>query len=577
MFAKISILWLFLQTPLINMINVNINTEYILNTSKDFITLINRQYIYEFVNQTYCDAIEKKRDDIINKSVSEIWGKNKFQKIIKKYIDECFTGKEIHNIEEFEFGSLKKYMHIIYYPYFQEGVVTHVVVFSHDITKMKQMESKLIDYEFRDAMTGLFNRKSLEIVLDMELQKAKRSASENLRAVLFLSLRNLTKINQTFGYDIGDVILENTGMRIKNVVRESDYVFRFEGKELTIILTQFQNKLDILKVANKIQKSIAEPYHYKNSEIFISCNIGISIYPDDGLKKEIILKNATQALEEAKRTGAKYILFNSKIHQLAEKRLSLESEIRHALKSNQFFLLFQPIVNSKQKIVGCEALIRWNHPTRGLLTPGDFIPVAEESGYITAIGKWVLYHSCHQVEKWVKRYPIYVSVNISHQGFESSGLLKIIDVIIKKHQGINPQNLKLEITETDSMHHPEETIKRMTNLKNKGIGIFLDDFGTGQSSLSYLKRIPAETLKLDRSFITDIEHNQTDLKYVSSIISMVKSRGKKILVEGVANRKQAELLIKLGCDKLQGYYYSKPVSAKIFEEYLENGGVLPIN
>nr|MQY77209.1 diguanylate cyclase [Spirochaeta sp.] len=253
--------------------------KYIVNTSKDFITLINKDYIYEIVNDSYCRQINKKREAIVNRSVAEVWGDERFSGKIKKYLDQCFSGQEVSYIEKFKFGSFEKYMHVSYYPYIENDKITHALVFSHDITKISEIESKLTNYEYRDPLTGLFNRRSLDIILEKEIEKAKLSRSEKLRALLFINLGNLAKVNQTYGHDTGDLLIENSGLRIKKILRNCDFIFRFEGKELTAILTEVARNTDVARVAQKICDEVSMPYRYKKDDIFITCKIGISIYP----------------------------------------------------------------------------------------------------------------------------------------------------------------------------------------------------------------------------------------------------------------------------------------------------------
>ena len=546
--------------------------EYIVNTSKDFITLINRDYIYEIVNDSYCREIDKEREEIINKSVAEVWGDERFNSSIKKYLDQCFSGQDVNYIEKFKFGSFEKYMHVSYYPYVENNKITHALVFSHDITKISEIESKLTNYEYRDPLTGLFNRRSLDIILEKEIEKAKLSKSEKLRALLFISLGNLAKVNQTYGHDTGDLLIENSGLRIKKILRNCDFVFRFEGKELTAILTDISRNTDVARAAQKICNDVSMPYRYKGDDILITCKIGISIYPDDGEDKNTIIRNAAAALVEAKKRGEKFVFYNRKLHKRAIERMSLESDLYKAFDKDQFELHYQPIVDSTGYILGAEALIRWYHPERGSIKPVNFIPIAEETGVIDSIGKWALYTACKQVEKWISGKntdkDIYVSVNISAREFTNENLIEIIKGALKNAGNLDPKHLKLEITESECMDNPDETIRKMLSLYNIGIELFIDDFGTGQSSLSYLKRIPAKTLKIDKVFVDELVKSDSEREYLSNIIGLVKSRNKKVIIEGVSSKEQAELLYIMNCDRMQGFYFSKPISAEKFEKYL---------
>jgi len=548
--------------------------EYIVNISKDFITLINRDYVYEIVNDSYCTEMGQSREEIINRSVAEIWGKEKFENSLKRYLNQCFEGQEVHYIDTFKFGPFEKYMHVSYYPYRENDEVTHVAVFSHDITSVGEIESKLTNYEYRDPVTGLFNRRSLDVVLDKEIEKAKRSKYEKLRAVLFVSLENLAKVNQVYGHEIGDLLLENSGLRIRRTLRRSDYVFRFAGSELSVILTNIAKNTDAGKVAQKIYNNVAVPYRFKETDINITCHIGIALYPEDGADKRTIVQKATSALAEAKKRNMDFLLFDASLHEQAVSRLKLESEIAKAFEKGQFELHYQPVVDTNGKIHGAEALIRWNHPERGYIPPMDFIPIAEETGLIIPIGRWALFTACRQISAWMKKHKLYVSINLSAKEFSDSTLLEAIQKAIKQSQDFDPAYLKLEITETKCMDDPEKTIKQMQSLLDIGVETFIDDFGTGYSSLGYLKRLPAVTLKIDKLFIDALVESQEEQDYLTHIIRTVKSRKKKVLVEGVSSREQFELLKAMACDQMQGYLFSRPVPAEEFEKLLARGTLL---
>ena len=548
--------------------------EYIVNISKDFITLINRDYVYEIVNDSYCTEMGRSREEIINRSVAEIWGKEKFENSLKRYLNQCFEGREVHYIDTFKFGPFEKYMHVSYYPYRENDEITHVAVFSHDITSVGEIESKLTNYEYRDAVTGLFNRRSLDVILDKEIEKAKRSKYEKLRAVLFVSLENLAKVNQVYGHEIGDLLLENSGLRIRRTLRSSDFVFRFAGSELAVILTNIAKNTDAGKVAQKIYNNVAVPYRFKETDINITCHIGIALYPDDGADKSTIVQKAASALAEAKKRNMDFLLFDASLHEQAVARLGLESQIAKAFEKGQFELHYQPVVDTNGKIHGAEALIRWNHPERGCIPPMDFIPIAEETGLIIPIGRWALFTACRQISAWMKKHKLYVSINLSAKEFSDSTLLEAIQKAIKQSQDFDPAYLKLEITETKCMDDPEKTIKQMQSLLDIGVETFIDDFGTGYSSLGYLKRLPAVTLKIDKLFIDALEESQDEQDYLTHIIRTVKSRKKKVLVEGVSSREQFELLKAMACDQMQGYLFSKPVPAEEFEKLLARDSLL---
>ncbi|MBN2658489.1 MAG: diguanylate cyclase [Spirochaetales bacterium] len=402
--------------------------EYIVNTSSDFITLINKKYEYEVVNDSYCRVLGKKREEILGHHVARIWGNSRFEDKIRLHLDKCFSGRDIHYIEEFDFGPEHKYMHVSYYPYRIGGEITHALVFSHDISRMGQMESQLHNFEFRDSVTGLFNRKSLDIILDMEIEKARRSRGEpdRLRAVIFISIANLQEINLAHGYDRGNMLLENSGIRIKEFLRQSDYVFRYDGQELVVLLSNLAGESDSAKVAQKLFEKITMPYRSDRFDITLHCHMGISLYPRDSADGHELIQSAAKALGESIATSVPFCIYDGELHNRALDKLHMESDLYRAFEHNQFELYYQPITTPEGRIKGCETLIRWNHPEKGFIRPDQFIPVAEANGLITAIGKWIIYRTVEKIRKWSVPYGIYISINLSVREFENEDLFDIL-------------------------------------------------------------------------------------------------------------------------------------------------------
>ena len=550
--------------------------EYIVNRSDDFITLINRDYLYEIANDTYCANMGLDRNQVLSKSVADVWGQETFDLKLKGYLDRCFSGEVVHYVERFKFGTELRYMHVSYYPYREDGKVTHALVFSHDITTLGDIESRLINYEYRDPLTGLYNRRSLEIILEGELLKARRAGSERLLAVLFIGIENLSDINRTHGHSVGSVLLENTGQRIKEALRQSDYVFRYEGHELVVMLSFLTSGIDVARVAVKLIASMNTPYRHGDVDITLDCRIGASVFPVDGSDKETLVKNATLALSYAVKDDKRFVLFDSRLHQQASNRLKMESELRHAFEQEQFELFFQPIVDLTGKIEGAESLIRWRAGERGLLTPGEFLPLATETGIIQLIGRWAIFSAVRRIAEWSPRYPLYVTVNLTAREFESEELVGVIEKALAQVPGVDPTRLKLEITETECMVHPNEAIARINAIRKLGVDILIDDFGTGQSSLAYLKVLPVDVFKIDRSFAQGLADNPDDLPFLTTIIDLVKSRKRRVIVEGVSSAFQVQALRGTTCDGFQGYYFSPPVPAEQFSFFLDRGGTLPL-
>lgn len=552
--------------------------EYIVNRSQDFITLINREYVYDFVNDSYCKAIGRHRDEVVNHSVAGVWGKEKFAARIQSCLDQCFAGNKVDYIEAFRFGDFEKHLHVSYYPYAEDGGdISHALVFSHDVTRLTEIETKLTHYEYLDPLTGLFNRRSLRIVLDKEIYKAQRARSIVNHAVLFISLQGFAHIHQTHGAEFADLILENTGLRVKHVVRDSDYVFRFDGSDLTVLLTSMTHTTDAAIVAEKIHGAITMPYSYQGIDVQIDATIGVASFPADGEDSATLIRNATSAVVEAGRKHLSYLLYDDTVHEKAIARVALKSELHHAFENREFVLHYQPFVNIDGEILGAEALIRWNHPTRGLLYPASFIGIAEETRIISAIDKWALYEVCRQLDRWTSYPGFFISINISARDLLDQYLPEVVAQALESCGNVDPPRIKLELTERISMDDPAASISAMKEIDAMGVEIWIDDFGTGQSSLSYLKHLPARILKIDKVFIDEIEDNPKDLEYLSSIVRAIRSRDKQIVIEGVSTPQQVEHLRSMNCSMMQGFHFSKGLPADALEAMLSQGVRLPID
>lgn len=551
--------------------------EKIVQASHDFITLIDRDYRYAFVNDSYARELGLPAIDIVGKTVGEIWGDEKFRRRIKPRIDQCFRGDESHDVDKFTFGSDSKYIHVSYYPYGDDGETSHVMVFSHDISIVKKLESKLLDFEFKDPTTGLFNRRSFDIVLDMELEKARRSGAHGVRAVLFIKLRSISHINAAFGYELGNLLLESTALRIKDALRASDYVFRFDGKEFAVILTTIKRGVDIPIVADNVRGKTNFPYSYGGTVINVSCNIGAAVYPSDGDAREVIVSRAMAAMNEAHERDEPLVMFNKELFERGRYVSKLRADFHAAFIERQFTTWFQPIVDAGGMIVGAEALIRWHHPTLGNVPPSVFIPIAEESGNIAMIGKWVLFQVCRDIRRFGDALgERYISVNLTTAEFSRPTLVDEIRELLETER-IRPASLKLEITESQSMKDVDQVIRKIQDLSDIGVDVLIDDFGTGYSSLAYLKRLPAKTIKVDKAFVDHIAESDEELEFIRGVMTMIESKKKNVLVEGVTSLDQYKLLRGLGAAYLQGYYFSEPRSGDDFLALLKAGKPLPVS
>ncbi|MEE8442088.1 MAG: EAL domain-containing protein [Spirochaetia bacterium] len=547
--------------------------EHIVNRSDDFITLIGRDYRYQIVNDSYCKAMERSRDGILGRSVAEVWGEDRFQSDIKSRLDDCLSGNEVHYVDQFRFGAVQKNLHVSFYPYSDgaDDQITHVLVFSHDITRLAEVESRLARFEFRDPMTGLLNRRSLEEMMHAELEKLHRQPGSGPRALLFITLKNFQKINQSYGHHIGDLLLENTANRVSECIRTTDLVFRFDGTDLVVLLTSITRATGAGMVAQKIADSIGVPYRYRDAVITIESFIGISICPDDGEDVDQLIQLSNSASVEAEEQSFPFLFHDLKRHRLAVSRMTVRSELQHAFAADQFELHYQPILklgSDGPKPVGVEALIRWNHPQRGIVEPDDFLDIAEESRLIAAIDKWALFRLCSQLSEWDEFPQLFGTLNVSASEFSDEYLPEVVRTALAEHPGLDPVRLRLELTERRCMDDPPTAIARMQELLEMGIEIWIDDFGTGQSSLTYLKQLPAAALKIDKIFLEGIETVERERAYLAGIVESVRARGKQIVVEGVTNDEQLRIVTDLGCDYAQGFHFARPMAAGSLADYL---------
>jgi diguanylate cyclase (GGDEF)-like protein len=454
-----------------------------------------------------------------------------------------------------------------------------------DITEYSSLMSQILDLSYKDPLTGLPNRYLFADRLKQAIANAKRK--KKLLAILFLDIDNFKHINNTLSQQVGDKLLQSAADRITNYVRNIDTVARLGiyelhstvarlgGDEFTLLLSDINDVQDIAKFAERISDIFKEPFYIENHEINVTVSIGISVYPEDSEDIDALIKNAEIAMYHAKKQGKNnYQFFTSHLNAAILKRFSIENKLWRALQQNEFCLFYQPQVDiNTSKTIGSEALIRWMQPGLVIVKPGDFIPLAEETGLINHIGEWVLQTACAQNKTWQEKglQPICVTVNISSVQFQQKDFTeKVIKVL--NDTKLEPQYLKLELTEGTIMQNIEDTIGKLNILKEAGIKISIDDFGTGYSSLNYLRRFPISTLKIDRSFVNDLATDQNNESIIKAIIALAKNLDMQIIAEGVENRQQLSFLKQHGCDAIQGYLICPPLNVQGFEEFLRVKG-----
>jgi diguanylate cyclase (GGDEF)-like protein/PAS domain S-box-containing protein len=441
-----------------------------------------------------------------------------------------------------------------------------------DITDRKRAEERLLYDAYHDALTGLPNRACFVEFLKASLKKASQDEASRF-AILFLDLDRFKIINDSIGHICGDHLLIGIAERLKQCIRPVDQIARLGGDEFTILIQGVTDLKEVTDIAERIQEEVAQPFDLSGYETLTTASIGIAIYSAEYEQPEDLLRDADTAMYEAKSLGkAQYVIFDRGMHIHAMNLLQLETDLRHAFERKEFAVQYQPIVTLESgRLQGFEALVRWYHPERGLIAPEKFIAVAEETGLIVPLGKWVLEEACKQLKIWEQQFPtstnLVMSVNLSSKQFAHSNLFETIIHILETAQ-LDPRKLKLEITESVVMENIEVASKMLERLRQRGIELSIDDFGTGYSSLSYLHRLPIDTLKIDRSFVSRMNENNENKEIVRTIILLAKNLGMEVIAEGVETKEQVKILNELQCSYGQGFFFSRPVNGEMATELL---------
>jgi len=454
----------------------------------------------------------------------------------------------------------------------REGLATGAVIVFRDVSAARAMALQLAHSAEHDFLTGLPNR----MLLNDRVNQAIILAPRHLKkvAVLFMDLDGFKHINDSLGHPIGDKLLQSVAKRLVNCVRGADTVSRQGGDEFVVLLSEVEQSEDPAITAIRLLHAVAEAHSIDQHDLHITTSIGVSVYPDDGLDAETLIKNADTAMYQAKENGRQsYQFFKAAMNVRAVKRQSIEESLRRALERREFALHYQPKINLKTGMIsGAEALLRWTHPIQGSISPVDFIPIAEDSGLILPIGRWVLQEACKQARAWMNAgLPLAtMAVNISAMEFRDDNFLASVFAILKD-TGFDPGGLELELTESVLMKRAESAASVLKTLRSSGVQIAVDDFGTGYSSLSYLRKFPIDALKIDQSFIRQIMTAPDDATIVTAIIGMGRSLNLRVVAEGVETQGELEFLQTHQCDEAQGYFFSRPVLPQQFALLLKTG------
>lgn len=465
--------------------------------------------------------------------------------------------------------------HMVPLDYFGENICLSVSV---DISERKQAQEEMEHMVHHDALTGLPNRLRLVEYLENEVSRAKRHSYYG--AVIFIDLDNFKSINDSLGHSVGDYVLQEIANRLLGVVREEDLVSRLSGDEFIVVLSVLDLDLDMAhkkagEISEKIRNTVSKSFKHNGIDLRITASIGVSVYPDDDDMVHDLIRYADAAMYQVKETGRNAIkFFNKSMAEKAQLQVVMEGELHQAVKNSQFELYYQPKIDLKTgSIVGAEALLRWNHPVRGLVSPLDFIPVLEKSGLIIEVGHWVIEQACQMLVRWSEselwRPGMRLSVNISPRQFHREGFANDVMVLLESYS-IPKNSLDMEVTEGIVINNIDTVIKTMQELSDQGVSFSLDDFGTGYSSISYLKRLPVATLKIDQSFVRDILDDKNDRVLVETMITMGRVLGLEVIAEGVETEDQLALLLEYECDVYQGYLFGPAVIVPDFEVMLKS-------
>lgn len=487
--------------------------------------------------------------------------RNKLSEIRKNPNQFSLGEVELKNNRSYEIHSQPQYI--------EERIIGHVYTF-HDITHLKQAKDQLLFQATHDVLTGLANRLLLFDRIEQAILHAKRH--QTLFAVLFLDLNRFKLVNDSLGHASGDKLLQATAERIKKYIRDEDTLARLGGDEFVVLAVGLNDTFDTVEITKKCLHAFDEPFYIDDHELFINASIGISIYPQDGDDAQTLLKNADIAMYIAKNGEENVRFYKATMYEHLTKRLLLENELPHIIAKNQLSIYYQPIIDIKsQRICATEALARWEHPIHGLLTPNTFVPIAEDTGFITTIGAWILQHACTQNKAWHDKNLLTtpISINVSVKQLEQPNFITELTRMMTEMQ-IDPSYCELELTESRLVHNIAHTRKMLEQLKQMGIKITVDDFGVGFTGLSYLKYFPLDKLKIDRSLIQNIASSQVEMAIVQGIITMCKNLGIRVVAEGVETPDQFEFLQRSGCDEIQGFYFSPPLSAADYEEFVRS-------
>ncbi len=543
----------------------------VFESAAEAIFVFDSKFHFLAVNDSFSYITGFDEDDVIGHVVRPINKENAsiYEDIKQQLYSEGFWQGELHaRRKNGEFYPQWLQINAVYN---DDHQLTHFVAMASDLTERRKGEERLKFLSSHDRLTGLANRKQFSDALQRQITMAHLKRTQV--ALLYLNIDRFKAINDSLGHQIGDEVLKICAQRLQEHRISDEMVARIDGDEFTILLP-YQNDKTVHKLSTRLINCLKQPIKVQDHELLLGASVGISLYPETAEDSHTMISQADIAMHQAKRKGGNIAqLYRSDMRMATIEQLALETSLRKAVTNEEFRVYYQPKLDlANGKIVGAEALVRWQHPTMGLLSPAAFVPLAEETGLITDIGEWVLHEACRQTSDWHKRgidTHLKMSVNLSAQQFRSTDVVQLVQSALETSQ-LSPSQLEMEITETLLMDDLEANIDILSDIRGIGVGLSLDDFGTGYSSLSYLKRFPIDELKIDRAFVMDLDGSSEDAAIVQAVITMAHSLNLNVIAEGVETQSQLEILRSMGADAIQGYLISRPVPAEDFEELLTN-------
>lgn len=551
-------------------------TRALLDSLPDPAWLSDRNSRMIAVNQSYCRASGRAEEAIVGRSVAEIWPAEVAAEMARQEAEtlNSLQQRRRESVQDIADGSRRSYEHISTPVLDSSGQLVGVAGVARDITQIRRDEERIRDLAAHDALTALPNRTQLHQRLTQAL--ALTVGEQAGIALMFLDLDHFKNINDTLGHDVGDELLKQVAQRLRANLDARDTVSRQGGDEFIVLLQQATGPAHVAQIAQRLIEVVSKPFQVGRHELQVGVSIGISTYPGDGVDIGSLLKNADTAMYQAKAAGGgAYQFFTAEMNAHIMVRVALENSLRQAIRNQEFELHYQPQVDGASgELLGLEALIRWNHPEQGPISPARFIPIAEEAYLINPIGEWVLREACRQARAWMDQglVPRVVAVNLSAVQFRQQNLVDQVARALQE-SGLEARWLELEITESAFIHNTERIIELLAQLRGLGVKLSVDDFGTGYSSLGYLKRLPFDKIKIDQSFVRDLPGSADDAAITRAIIGIAGSLHKEVIAEGVETAEQREFLLRQGCLHMQGYFFARPMPARALEAWLRAGKV----